>query len=158
MEEKDVSTEDMLATLKRANTVQEMKKLDAVPREQIENLLNDRAMGEGYGTQRQQLMQQLEDSQNEFRDAFQGMTSVQKAYGRLVSNLCASWNVSKEKGKKHVDVVEDCFTWFETEYGTQLTNMERCLALFQAAETHDVNDPAVYRAVRKVFLLMNNTD
>jgi len=122
--------------------------LTEVPRNVVENILAGRATGDGYGTNRQQLMAALEESANEYREAFREMTPIQKAYGALVSKLLQAHGNAD---------IEKAFAWFETEYGQTITIREKCLALFQAAETLDMTE-ATYRGVRKIFVVMNNKD
>ena len=102
------------------------------------------------GTIRQNMIAEFEEQADlaSLKESFNKMTPEQKAWGKLVGKLL-SVNGNAD--------VEDAFTWFQEEYPNfgELTNRDKCLAMFQAAETMDLNDPSIYRGIRKIFVLMN---
>lgn len=106
------------------------------------------ALDDRIGSNRAAMMNELEEQGDALRDAFAAMTPAQKAYGKLVGKLLAS--------NGNVDI-ENAFNWFEVEYDIKLSVMERCLALFQAAESLDMTEQT-YRGIRKIFNLMNKKD
>lgn len=106
------------------------------------------ALDDRIGSNRSAVMNELEERGDALRDAFAQLTPQQKAYGKLVGKLLAS--------NGNADI-ESAFSWFEVEFDMKLSFIERCLALFQAAESLDMTEQT-YRGVRKIFTLMNKKE
>ena len=110
--------------------------------------LNGR-LNERVGTNRAELMEALEERQDyNLREQFKAMSPEQKAVGRLIGKLLNSTGN---------DDIEKAFAWAEIEFGMSFSLRDRCLALFQAAESLDLTE-ATYRGIRKIFNLMNRKD